>query len=152
MLFGLAKSLKRQFGAHVTADTEAQWVKGVLPVGAEFVVENVVDLEKLLPDCGYKLRSVEIEARGRMKRIDCDECDSGETIVLDVTGGGTRLELAGIDEPAEGEVHVFGTVTAPFDGHIRMQVESVTKGGVAPSPVTSPVASPIASAAAPQGE
>ncbi len=92
-------------------------------------MENVVDLEKLLPDCGYKLRSVEMEATGQMKLVDCDDCESGESLLLEVTGGGTQLELADLDEPVDGEVHVVGTVHPPFDGHLLLKVESITPTG-----------------------
>ena len=111
----------------MTADTEEQWVKGVLPVGAKFNVGNVVDLEKLLPDCGYKLRSVELEAPGRLALIECDDCDSGEATVLNVTGGGTQLELVDVDEHTEGEVHLVGVVMPPFDGHLQVEVQELTK-------------------------
>ena len=118
--------MERQFGAHVTADTEEQWVKGVLPVGAKFNVANVVDLQKLLPDCGYQLRSVELEATGRLASIECDDCDSGEATVLNVTGGGTQLELADLDDPVDGEVHLVGVVMPPFDGHLQVDVQELT--------------------------
>lgn len=109
----------------MTADTEEQWVKGTLPVGAKFNVDNVVDLEELLPDCGYQLRSVELEATGQLATVECDDCDSGEATVLNVTGGGTRLELADIDEHLEGEVRLVGVVMPPFDGHLRVEVQEL---------------------------
>lgn len=109
----------------MTADTEEQWVKGTLPLGEEFHVENVVDLEELLPDCGYKLRSVEFEARGVMERIDCADCPGGESTLLKVTGGGATLELAGVESITDGEVFITGVVRPPFDQHLRVDVLSV---------------------------
>lgn len=118
--------MERQFGAHVTADTEEQWIRGALPVGSTFSVANVVDLQKLLPDCGYKLRSVELEAVGRLARVDCDDCPDGAATVLNVTGGGIQLELADIDELPSHEVRLVGVVPSPFDGHLRVEVQELT--------------------------
>lgn len=110
----------------MTADTEEQWIKGVLPVGTKFTVASVVDLKKLLPDCGYKLRSVELEATGRLASIECDDCDSEKATVLNVTGGGTQLELADVDQQVDGEVHIVGVVLPPFDGHLQVKVQELT--------------------------
>lgn len=101
--------------------------QGVLPVGSKFSVANVVDLEKLLPDCGYKLRSVELEATGRLATVDCDDCDTGKATVLNVTGGGTQLELAEVEDAEGGEVHLVGVVMPPFDGHLTVEVEELSK-------------------------
>ncbi len=110
----------------MTADTEEQWVKGTLPVGSDFSVANVTDLQALLPDCGYKLRSVELEATGRIDRVDCDDCPDGEATVMNVTGGGTQLELEDVDELPTGEVVLVGVVEPPFDGHLQVEVTSLT--------------------------
>lgn len=109
----------------MTADTEEQWVKGALPVGSDFSVANVTDLKALLPDCGYKLRSVELEATGRIDRVECDDCPDGEATVIKVTGGGTQLELEDVDEIPEGEVLLRGVVLPPFEGHLQVEVTSV---------------------------
>ncbi len=93
-----------------------------MPVGADFSIANVVDLEKLLPDCGYLLRSVEVEATGRLARVDCEDCPEGKATVLNVTGGGIQLELTGVDEWPPYPVRLVGLVSAPFDGHLSADV------------------------------
>jgi len=47
--------------------------------------------------------------------------------VLKVTGGGTQLELKGVEKHTEGEVHLVGVVMPPFDGHLQVKVLELTK-------------------------
>lgn len=87
----------------------------------------MTDLNELLPDCGYKLRSVEIQAEGELVERACEDCVDDETrTVLAVTGGGIEFELAGEEEPIAGPVRLVGTVQPPFEGHQRVQVQSIT--------------------------
>ena len=80
------------------------------------------EFNKLLPDCGYQLRSVEFEAFGTVVETDSD----AGTTALEVTGGGTVLELAGVDEAPPGEVRMTGVIGPPFDGaHLQVVVQEL---------------------------
>ena len=104
----------------MTADTEEQWIRGQLPVGAEFDTESASDLERLVPDCGYKLRSIEIVAVGRVTDMEHDP-------VFEVAGGGATfvLDLNGVSIP-EGKLALKGSIIPPFDSDSFVVVESLT--------------------------
>ncbi len=85
----------------------------------------MTDLQQLLPDCGYKLRYVDIVAEGELKEVPCDDCESGTSTLLAVKGGGVELELEGDIEAQTGTVRLVGKVVPPFEGHKRIQVVSI---------------------------
>lgn len=49
--------------AHVTADATEQWIRLALRDGVVFDAHAIADR---VPDCGYKLRVLEVEAAGRV--------------------------------------------------------------------------------------
>ncbi len=126
--------MERQFGAYVTADTEEQWIDATLPLGATLAMEDIVDLQELVPDCGYQLRWVEVTALGRIEEVECDDCESGRSHELVVRGGGTRLELTRVDKTrgAEGQVGealITAALMPPFEGHLQLRLTSVLPEG-----------------------
>ena len=49
--------------AHVTADATEQWIQVALRRGVAFDPHAIA---LMVPDCGYKLRRIEVEATGRL--------------------------------------------------------------------------------------
>ena len=89
----MAKSLERQLDAHVTADASEQWIKIAL---RREVVFNPHTIALRVPDCGYKLRRIEVAAVGQLveRRFVID--GSGQSIELgEVAGVRGRGELRG---------------------------------------------------------
>ena len=50
--------------AHVTADATEQWIRLALRDDVAFDLEAIA---AKVPDCGYKLRRIEVEAEGRLE-------------------------------------------------------------------------------------
>ena len=113
--------MRRQLGAHVTADAEEQWIRGDLPLGASFDAAMLGDIEKLAPDCGYELRQIQVEAAGRIEVTD-------ERPVFSVSGGGMSFPLVSLGAPPSPDqtVLLVGHMHPPFGVNSPLTVVSIT--------------------------
>ena len=98
-----------------------------LPASTECTTANVPEFNKLLSDGGGQLRSVEFDTVGRVVETDSDGSADGGATGIEVTGGDTMLELAGVDDLRTVEVRTTGVIEPPFDGgHLRVVVQELT--------------------------
>ena len=66
--------------AHVTADATEQWIRLALRDDVAFDLEAIA---AKVPDCGYKLRRLEVEAEGRLEEDAFVFASSGLRVTLD---------------------------------------------------------------------
>lgn len=110
----MAKSLERQLDAHVTADASEQWIKVAL---RREVVFDLHALALKVPDCGYKLRRIELQAVG--------ELIEGRFVVA---GSGQAIDLLGV-AVASGQGELRGSFEAPITESPKLVVESFATRG-----------------------
>ena len=92
--------------AHVTADATEQWIRLALKDGVPF---DPVQIAARVPDCGYKLRRIELEATGRLE---------GDAFVVDSSK--QRFELS---SPPETLGH--GVLRARFEAPVAQPPELI---------------------------
>jgi len=93
--------------AHVTADITEQWVKVALPRGKSF---DPYGIAQMVPDCGYQLRRIELQADGELR--EQSDLPPGSAPQFVVAGSGQRINLAGPVEQ-RGRVWLTGQFQAP---------------------------------------
>ena len=105
----MAKGLERQLDAHVTADADEQWVGVALRRGAVFDLQAIASR---VPDCGYKLRRIEVEADGQL---------TGDWFVFE--GSDQRVPVAATDGLG-GHGRIRGHFEAPIGPTPQLVVDS----------------------------
>ena len=95
--------------AHVTADATEQWIRLALRDDVAFDLEAIA---AKVPDCGYKLRRIEVEAEGRLEE---------GAFVFASNGLRVTLDDAAI---ARGTGRVTGSFEAPIDASPLLTVEA----------------------------
>lgn len=97
--------------AHVTADATEQWIQLALRDDVAFDLDAIA---AKVPDCGYKLRRVEVEAAGRLEE---------DAFVF--ASNGLRVPLRA-PSAAQGEGRVVGRFEAPVDDTAQLTVTAFT--------------------------
>jgi hypothetical protein len=94
--------------AHVTADATEQWIRLALRDDVAF---DLAAIAAKVPDCGYKLRRIEVIAEGRMQADGFVFASNGQRVAL---AHPSSVTAAG---------HVRGSFEAPIGGHPELTVE-----------------------------
>ena len=95
--------------AHVTADATEQWIRLALRDDVAFDLEAIA---AKVPDCGYKLRRIEVEAAGRLEEDAFVFASSGLRVTLDDAAN------------ARGVGRITGSFEAPIDASPLLTVEA----------------------------
>ena len=94
--------------AHVTADATEQWIRLALRDEVDF---ELAAIAAKVPDCGYKLRRIEVEADGRLDQDGFTFDSNGQRVAL--------------ERPSSvvGPGHIRGSFVAPIAATPRLSVE-----------------------------
>jgi hypothetical protein len=101
--------------AHVTADATEQWIRLSLRDDVAF---DLAAIAAKVPDCGYQLRRIEVEAEGRLEEAAFVFASNGLRVTLDeaaaVRGVGrvTGSFEAPIGDPPQFTVEAFEATPA----------------------------------------
>lgn len=95
--------------AHVTADATEQWVRLALRDDVAFDLEAIA---AKVPDCGYKLRRIEVDAAGRLEEDAFVFASNGLRVTLDEAAA------------ARGVGRVTGSFEAPIGDPPQLTVEA----------------------------
>ncbi len=95
--------------AHVTADATEQWIRLALRDDVAFDLDAIA---AKVPDCGYKLRRIEVEAEGRLHENAFVFASNGLRVTLDEAAA------------ARGVGRVIGSFEAPIGDPPQLQVEA----------------------------
>ena len=103
--------------AHVTADATEQWIRLALRDEVSF---DLAAIAAKVPDCGYKLRRIEVEARGRLEQRAFVFASNGLRVALDAAAA------------VRGEGRVTGSFEAPIGAAPQLTVEAFEAQPTAP--------------------
>ena len=118
--YGMARSLERRFGAHVTLDATDQWVLAAMPDGVDL---DLPGLAGIPADCGKELRYLELEALGDVR--DGPLVEGGPSVVhLVLSSNGQRIPLEGA-VTGRGLSVVRGRFATPITQNMALAVESL---------------------------